>query len=85
MSARTTTKQAVGRGVLTVNGTVMLMMFAPPLVFGGGIALLGFKDAAAVVGLALIVPSWLGAWLAWSILIPVGESGPMSGSKIWTI
>jgi len=65
-----TAQQAVDRGALTVTGPVMLMMFAPPLIIGGLVALVGFKDLGIGVGAALIVPSWIGAWLTWSILTP---------------
>lgn len=71
MNRIVTPSEAVSRGVLSVNGSVMLVMFGlPALVFGSG-RLVGFDassagNAAAVAFLA----SWPLAWLSWSLLVP---------------
>jgi hypothetical protein len=66
-----TPEQAVSRGVLTVNGSVMAVMFGiPALVFGLALLLGLDRDlAGGLAGLILVVclPS---AWLTWSLLVP---------------
>ncbi|WGM46380.1 hypothetical protein KOAAANKH_01248 [Brevundimonas sp. NIBR10] len=70
MTQTISAKRAVGHGLLTVNGTVMLMMFGPPAIVGVVFWLLGMQDIGGLIALIVIVPSWIGAWIAWSILTP---------------
>ncbi|WP_417232009.1 hypothetical protein [Brevundimonas sp.] len=66
-----TPAQAVSRGVLTVNGTVMLTMLGLPALTGGGALLLGLDQATAGSTAALtFLLSWPLAWLSWSLLVP---------------
>jgi hypothetical protein len=70
MPDKITAAKAVRHGLLTVNGAVMLLMFGPPALVGGLFWLFGRSDLGGLAACIVVVPSWICAWLAWSILTP---------------
>lgn len=66
-----TAAQAVSRGVLVVNGSVMLVMVGlPALAYGA--ALLSGVDRQLAGGAAAVafLTGWPLAWFTWSLLVP---------------
>ncbi len=70
MTPRGTPRKAVSGGFRTVTSVVMLMMFGPPVIAGLVFWLVGREDIGGLIACILVIPSWIGAWLAWSILTP---------------
>ncbi|WP_340645918.1 hypothetical protein [Phenylobacterium sp.] len=71
MAIKMTPSQAVSRGGLTVNGTVMVTMFGLPLLAYGAALLFDLdpQSAGTAAGITFLV-SWPLAWLSWSLLVP---------------
>lgn len=67
---RLTAAKAVGRGLWTVNGSVMLLMFGPAAAAFGLGALLGHPNVGGVAGLVLVPVGFLAAWAFWSVNVP---------------
>ena len=66
-----TPQAAVDAAAWQVNGPVLVIMLGPTL----AVLFVGLVSAAPVAGLwtvaaMVLIPSWLLAWLAWSILTP---------------
>jgi hypothetical protein len=71
LARKMTPAQAVSRGGLAVNGTVMLTMLGLPVLAFGGAQLLGLDTQTAGSAAALtFLLSWPLAWLCWSLLVP---------------
>ncbi|WGM38859.1 hypothetical protein [Caulobacter sp. NIBR1757] len=66
-----TPDKAVSRGVLVVNGSVMLVMFGLPSLVYAAVLLLGVdSSSAATVAVLAFMVCWPLAWLTWSLLVP---------------
>ncbi len=66
-----TPAKAVSRGVIVVNGSVMLVMFGIPTLAYGTALLFGVDSSAAVaVAVLAFAACWPLAWLTWSLLVP---------------